>query len=112
MKHGELICPYCGSDRMKIIDHQQLAIGKTEIPVDDEIYVTLECDICHKECRTVGQISYKQPEPKQVKVNVLLEIVLNSYIYKQTVLEVIHNELLGSHGFTSFAVLEKESFVD
>lgn len=80
MKHAELHCPNCGSDRVHITDHQPLATNDMETPVDKEIYVKLKCDHCKASFSTVGEISYLQPEtvkPKRKEVFYTISFMLD-----------------------------------
>lgn len=112
MKHGELHCPHCGSDRVQIYDHLPLATNDKETPVDKEIYVHLECDVCKQRFQTVGNITYQQPEPIKKTLKVLIELSVPVKTNRQELLEDIHNALVFSYNVTSKAVIEKESFVD
>lgn len=112
MAHSELLCPHCGSDRVYIYDHQPLATNDMELPVDNEIYVHLKCDICKDTFETVGNITYKQPEPISKTVKVLIELSVPVKTDTQVLLENIHNILLCSDNVTSKKVIRIENFVD
>jgi len=111
MAHKELHCPDCGSDRVRITDHQPLATNDSETKVDSEIYVSLNCEICGEDFNTTGDITYRQPQYKR-KVKVLLEFSVNYDTNNQEFLEAIHNALLLSNRVTRDSIILKESFVD
>ena len=113
MAHKELHCPDCGSDRVKITDHQPLATNDSETKVDTEIYVTLNCEMCGENFNTTGNITYVQPPyRKEKRLKVLVEFHVSSDINKQEFLDAIHNTLLVSPEVTQKSLLLKESFVD
>lgn len=112
MAHSELHCPFCGSDRVQIIDHQQLATNDKETPVDKEIYVHLKCDGCNETFETVGDITYRQPEPRTKKLAVRVEFSVPNNMDKDSFMKNVINSMLYSYNVTSNAKIVGYSFVD
>lgn len=75
-----LYCPLCGSDQVKIIDHQPLATNDDQMPIDTEIYVSLHCDYCGGNTNTVGDITYRQPKQRVQGFNDAYKGALNGYV--------------------------------
>jgi len=76
-----LYCPLCGSDHVKIVDHQPLATKDDQMPIDTEIYVSLRCDYCGGITNTVGDINYRQPTQRHIKeFNDAYRGALNGYV--------------------------------